>query len=152
MDIIKRHKGLAIVGTLSLILLVIIFIIVKGLFFNENKSTYGDRLNGIVKIDSKIKDKIKDDFKEIKEVEEVSTRTQGKIIYTTIKFKEGTKLAQAKEIANKILTYYDEDVMMYYDFGFFLVENKKVESDEDKKGFVVAGNKHPDNKSISWTE
>ena len=152
MGLIKRHKGLAIIGTLTLILLVIIFIIVKGLFFNENKSVYGDRLNGLVKIDSKTTNKIKDEITALSEVEELSSRTQGKIVYTTIKFKEGTKVAKAKEIANKVLTYYDEEETTYYDFSFYLVENKKVEKEEDKKGFIIAGNKHPDNKTISWTE
>jgi len=152
MNLLKRHKGLAIIGSLSLILLIIIFIIVKDLFFNENKSTYGDRLNGLVEIDTKIKDKVKSELTELNEVEEVSTRLQGKIIYTTIKYKEGTKLAKAKEIANKVLTYYDEEVIAAYDFGFYLVENKKVEKEDDPKGFIVAGNKHPDNKVVSWTE
>ena len=152
MNLIKRHKGLAIIGTLSLILLVIIFIIVKDLFFNENKSAYGDRLNGLIKIDTKIKDKVIDELEELNEVEEVSSRIQGKIIYTTIKYKEGTKVAKAKEIANKVLSYYDEEIIAAYDFGFYLVENKKLEKSDDKKGFIIAGNKHPDNKNISWTE
>ncbi len=150
MNLIKRHKGLAIIGSLSLILLVIIFIILGRMFFNENKSTYGDRLNGVVQVDKSIATKIKDEFKEIKEVEKVTTRTQGKIIYTTITFTEGTKVAKAKEIADKVLTYYNEDIIKAYDFGFYLLES--ISEDSEKNGFVIAGNKHPDNKVISWTE
>ena len=156
MNLIKRHKGLAIVGSLSLILLIIILIIFARLFFGGSNSTYGDRLNNIEKLDKSIKDEIITDFKEMKEVSDISVRTQGKIIYFTIKYAEGTKVAKAKEIANKTLEYYDEDVKNSYDFGYFLVEDVvdatyHEDDEEENKGFLIAGTKHPDNKEISWT-
>lgn len=156
MNLIKRHKGLAIVGSLSLILLIIILIIFARMFFGSSNSTYGDRLNNIEKLDKSIKEEIITDFKEMKEVNEVSVRTQGKIIYFTINYVAGTKVAKAKEIANKTLEYYDDDVKGSYDFGYFLVEDivdaTDHENEEDEnKGFLIAGTKHPDNKEISWT-
>ena len=150
MNLIKRHKGLAIIGSLSLILLIIMFIIVGRMFFNENNSSYGDRLNGLPKVSTTIFTKIEEEYGAMKEVENISSRVQGKIIYTTIKFKDGTKAAKAKELANKILEYYEEETLKMYDFGFYLIENKPADS--KTKGFIIAGNKHPDNKSISWTE
>lgn len=149
MEVIKRHKGLAIVCALTLILLIIIFIIFARMLFGNKDSVYGDRLSGLVKIDTSIKDEIIDDYSEKKEVEDISIRVQGKIIYTTINYKEGTKLATAKDLASKVVGYYDEDTINYYDFGFFLVENM---TDAEKSGFVVAGTKHPDNKDIRWTK
>lgn len=149
MEVIKRHKGLAIVCALTLILLIIIFIIFARMVFGNKESVYGDRLSGLVKIDTSIKDEIIDDYSEKKEVENISIRVQGKIIYTTINYKKGTKLATAKEIAKKIIEYYDEETVNYYDFGFFLVENM---TDTEESGFVVAGTKHPNNKDIKWTK
>lgn len=150
MSVIKRHKGLAIISFLTIILLVVIFLILSRMIFSKNNSTYGDRLNALVEIDKSIKDKIISEYKGKKEVSDISTRTQGRIIYTTIKFTEGTKLDKAKELAEKIISYYDEEVISYYDFGFFLEEI--ITSKEDTKGYIVTGTKHPDNEKVTWTK
>ena len=157
MKLIKRHKGLAIVLCLTLILIIVMFIICARMIFSTGETEYGQRLNGLVKIDSSIKEEIINETKELEQVEDITIRTQGKIIYTTITFKEGTKLAKAKEIANNTLSKYNEEVIGYYDFGYFLKENIEIpEGTEDeekiKEGFVVAGTKHPDNETISWTK
>ena len=162
MNLIKRHKGLAIVGGLTLILVIIMFAIFARMIFSTGDSAYGDRLKGIEKINTKVTKEIIEETKELEQVEDITIRTQGKIIYTTILFKEGTKLTKAKEIANNTLTKYDEEIMKDYDFGYFLKENipepeEKEENKDDKKeevktGFVVAGTKHPDTKSITWTK
>jgi len=153
MNLIKRHKGLAIVGGLSLILIVIMFIICARMIFSTGETEYGDRLKGLVKLDKSITKEIIEETKGIENVEDIEIRTQGKIIYTTIKFKEGTNIDNAKEIANNTLSKYEEAVMGYYDFGFFLKENiTQTEGEEEKKGFTVAGTKHPDTDKISWTK
>ena len=154
MNLIKRHKGLAIVGTLTLILVIIMFIICARMIFSTGETEYGNRLNGLVKIDKNITKEIVAKTKELEEVEDISIRTQGKIVYTTITFKEGTKVSKAKEIASNTLTKYSEEVIGYYDFGYFLTENieKREENEEEKTGFTVAGTKHPDKENISWTK
>lgn len=154
MNLIKRHKGLAIVGTLTLILIVIMFIISARMIFSTGETEYGQRLNGLVKLDKNTTKEIITETNEIEGVEEITIRTQGKIIYTTIIFKEGTKLSKAKEIASNTLSKYSEDVVSYYDFGFFLQENIPESEDEKetKTGFTVAGTKHPDIENISWTK
>jgi len=153
MNLIKRHKGLAIVGGLTLILLVIILMIFSRMFLGSNNSMYGDRLNNIEKLDKSVNSEVVSKVKEVKEVSDISIRIQGKIIYITIKYLEGTKLAKAKEIADKTLEYYDDEIKKSYDFGYFLVEEvkEKTDEDEEKKGFLVSGTKHPDNNEISWT-
>ena len=157
MNLIKRHKGLVLVGTLTLILLAILFIICGRMFFSTGETEYGKRLNGLVKLDKNTTKEIISEISEIEEVEKITIRTQGKIIYTTIIFKEGTKVAKAKEIASNTMNKYSEEVVGYYDFGFFLKENVIVdEEDKDeenvKTGFLVAGTKHPDIENISWTK
>jgi len=162
MNLIKRHKGLAIVGGLTLILVIVMFAIFARMIFSTGETEYGTRLNGLEKISKNVTKEIIEETKELEQVEDITIRTQGKIIYTTIIFKEGTKLTKAKEIANNTLIKYDEEIMKDYDFGYFLKENipepeEKEDDKEDKKeevktGFVVAGTKHPDSKSISWTK
>ncbi len=155
MNLIKRHKGLAIIGTLTLILSIIIFIIFARMFFGSNNSTYGDRLSNIPKLNNETTKKLTDEVAEKEEVSDVSVRIQGKIIYIMIKYDEGTKLSKAKEIATNTLEYFDDEIKASYDFGYFLVEEVSAEEDdeeEEKKGFLAAGTKHPDNDSIGWTK
>lgn len=151
MKLIKRHKGLAIICLLTLILLIIMFAIFSRIIFTGEDSEYGDRLNRLVKIDKEVINKIIEETEELKEVEDITIRTQGKIIYTTITFTETTTKKKAKEIGNKTLTYYDEEVTGYYDFQYFLTQNIEVEDEEEDKSFTIAGTKHPDNEKISWT-
>ena len=127
------------------------------MIFPTGNSVYGQRLNGFVELEDSVTDSVIEEVLELEEVEDVEIRTQGKIIYTTITFKEGTKLAKAKEVASNTLSKYSEDVIGYYDFGYFLKENvldveTESEDTEVKTGFTAAGTKHPDFDSISWTK
>lgn len=150
MNLIKRHKGLAIVGGLSLILLILIIIIFARIIFGKNS----ERFNNLVKLDAEITNKLISETKELEEIADVKVRTEGKTIYLILKYQEGTKISKAKEIANKTLEYYDDEVKNCYDFGYFLVENieEKEEDEEENKGFIITGTKHPDRSEISWTK
>lgn len=151
MKVLKRHKGLAIVGGLTLILLIVIFAIFAKLLLGGSHSEYGDRLKGLVKIPASVTKKVENEIGDMDEVNDISIRTQGKIIYMTITFERSTSKDKAKEIASKTLTYYDEDVINYYDFEYILTQKKDKSDDENTKIFTVAGTKHPDNEKISWT-
>ena len=118
------------------------------MLFTSGESEYGQRLNGLVKIESSLTKEIITEFEEKKEVEELKIRTQGKIIYITIYYKKGTKADTAKSIAAKTLEKYSDEVISYYDFAYFLKENVE----EDAEGFVLAGTKHPNTTAISWTK
>ena len=154
MNVIKRHKSLAIVGGLTLILMIIMLAIFAKLIFTNGDSEYGQRLNGISKINKSTTKEIINEVKSLDEVENIEIRIQGKIIYTTIIFKEGTDLNKAKEIASNTITKYEEKILKDYDLGYFLQENAKDKEETDviEKGFVVAGTKHPDYDKITWTK
>lgn len=152
MNLIKRHKGLAIVGGLALILLIVIFAIFARMLFSSGKGEYGDRLNGLVNIDKSETNKLISEIKDMDEVRKVSVRTQGKIIYMTITFEDDVSKDKAKEIANKTYGYYNEKVVKYYDFEYFLRQQKEVAEGEEDTSFVIVGTKHPNNDYISWTK
>lgn len=143
---IKRNMGLCIVLFLTLILLAFISVIFVKLLKENSENKYGNRLEGIndVKISSETYDSIKTEVMDSGLVTEVSTRLQGKIVYTTIIFKGDTSAGKAKEIANNTLDNYTEDERLFYDFSYFL----KWEGEESDK--VIAGNKHHDLDSIAW--
>lgn len=152
MNLIKRHKGLTIIGGLALILFIILFAIFSRMIFWTGKGEYGDRLNGIVEVSKDTTKKIIDEIKSLDEVENIEIRTQGKIIYTTITFTETTSKDKAKDIAKKTLEYYDEKVLKYYDYEFLLNQKEMLDEEGKDKAFTVFGAKHPEKENISWTK
>ena len=102
MEILKRHKGLTIVGGLAFILLILLIIICSKMFLSKNGGVYGNRLNNIEKIsDGEIK-KVTNAIEEKEEVSSVNIRIQGKIIIINIKYKNSTNKNKALEIANDL--------------------------------------------------
>ena len=151
MKVLKRHKGLAIIGGLTLILLIVIFAIFSRMIFSTGKGEYGDRLNGLKEIPKDVTDKVISETKELEQVEKITVRTQGKIVYTTITFTKDTSKDKAKEIATKTLEYYDEDVINCYDFEFLLTQEEQLDDEGNDKAYTIAGTKHPEKEKISWT-
>lgn len=152
MEVIKRHKGLAIVGSLALILLIILFIIFGRMIFLSEKDAYGNRLNGIVQIDQKETDKMVEEIKKNTEVKDIKVRTQGKIINMTITYNDDVSKDTAKKIAEKTFSYYSEEVIKCYDFGYLLIQDKEVKEDEEDTSFKIAGTKQASREKISWTK
>ena len=69
MNVIKRHKGLAVLLGLALILIGFILVILFKMVIRPKSSVYGDRLNGISDIDSEIMEKVETDLEEMTAVE-----------------------------------------------------------------------------------
>ena len=151
MNVIRRHKGLAIVGGLSLILLVILLIIFSRMIFSTGKGEYGDRLNGIVQVKESLLSEVKESLESQDQVEKASIRIQGKIIYTTFYVTANTSKDKAKEIASKSLEKYSEEIVNDYDFEFLIHQNLEVKENEEDKSYTIAGTKHPNKEKISWT-
>ena len=98
-----------------------------------------------VKISEKTYDGVKKEVEETDLTEEVETRLQGRIVYTTITLKSATTVDKAKEIASNTLDNYTNSELEYYDFSFFL----KWKGEE--KDTVITGNKHHNLDTITWT-
>ena len=151
MKVIKRHKGLAIVGGLTLILLVVIFAVFSRMIFSNGKGEYGDRLNNIVNIPETLTSKVIEEFKTKDEIDDIKIRTQGKIVYITITFGENVGKDTAKDIAGKILELYDDEIKGCYDFEFILTQKEKLDEEGNDTAFTVVGTKHPEKDGVSWT-
>ncbi len=143
-NIIARHKLLFVICLMAFIIVIVLFYIFFSLFIGSN-DPYGDRLKGIsnVNISSKEKKEVQTFLEEKDEVTKSSIRIQGKIIYIHIKVKENITLDKAKEIANETLEKFEDKQKKYYDFGYFLTQDK-----ED--GFVVTGTKNSNSDKIVW--
>ena len=152
MKLIKRHKGLAIILRLTLILLIIIFAIFSRMLFSTGKSEYGDRLNNIVEVKDGLLKEVKGELESLEEVTSANVRIQGKIIYTTINVTKATSKDKAKEIASKTLENYSEEVIECYDFEFLIKQEEEKDEEGNNKSYTIAGTKHPNKEKISWTK
>ena len=149
MKFIKRHKGL-IVALIVFILVFILFIMAYKFFFpDEEKANYGDRLDGIEKVEltKADKDKIIDSQKEISK--STTVRVQGRIIEVNISLNDSANRDQAKESAKKIPESLSEGQKGYYDIQIFV---KKEAETEDKAQFPIIGYKHHTLADITWTK
>ena len=142
----KNNKGFTIIIVLAFILVIILGVIFIRLLSGNSSNKYGNRLDGIedVKITKKVYTGVEEEVMATEAVEEVTTRLQGKIVYTTIVLKSDTGVDKAKEIASNTLDNYSEEQLKYYDFSFFLKWEK-----EDGM-VVITGNKHTNMDSITW--
>lgn len=145
---ISNNKGFTIILLLALILIVILAVIFISLISGGSSSEYGNRLDGIeeVKIDDDVYQGVKDEVMATELAEDVSTRLQGKIVYTTIVLKGDTSVDKAKEIASNTIDNYSEEQLKYYDFSYFLKWNN------DDGMTVITGNRHRNFETITWVK
>lgn len=148
-DLIKRHKLLTIICFLAFIVVIIMMYLFFSMFIGSS-GKYGDRLDGIEKVELSKKDLtgVEESLKENTEVTDISVRVQGKIVYIHIEVTRETSLNRAKELAVIALDKFEEDEKKFYDFGFSLTQVEQ-EGTEDK-GFVITGSKNANLDSVSW--
>lgn len=139
------------------IILILVFILIimlgygayKALSPDEKKAEYGTRLdeNKDHPIDSELFKTITEEIEKDKNVEKVSIRLQGKIIKNEITVVENMSIANAKKVADTILTKYSDDIKSYYSIEFYLLK-----TNEEQNNFPILGMKDPLSKTISWSK
>ncbi len=146
-EIWDSNRIVLVLSFVIIICFVVIFVIGIKLFVGVNSSPYGDRLEGLSEHAIKDEDKssIIDKYKENESVKDVDIHAQGKILYIKINF-EGINLDKAKEIVNKSLETYSEDIKNNYDLEFILLE----ESTEEVPGFTIMGAKNIHRNNVIW--
>ncbi|MBR1717943.1 MAG: hypothetical protein IJ715_01575 [Bacilli bacterium] len=146
MSFIKKHKKLCIVGIILLVLLVLLIVLFKTFSVDYSLDEYGDRLDGIEKVEIKksVSDKLVSEIKDIESVKKVNYRLKGRLVYIEIMFNEDVSIENAKEIAAKSLEYFTDDQKAFYDFEFILTNEKETE------GYPELGSKHKSSDNIVW--
>ena len=144
----KKHKGLIICLGVLLILGIAACIGIKKLVFpDDNKSKYGNRLDGIenVPISDETKNEMKESFLKNENVIDFNYNLTGKIIKITIKVKKETKQDDAKILGDIILKNLSDDQKKFYDIEYSVV------CEEDNDLYPIMGSKHRTSETFSWT-
>ena len=146
MNFIKKHKKLSVIGIAFIILLIVFVILLKTFSVDYSLDEYGDRLEGIEKVEitDKESDKLVKEIKDIEQVKKVNYRLKGRLVYIEITFNEGVSVESAKEIAAKSLDFFTDKQKSYYDYQFILTNEKEAE------GYPELGSKHKSSDNIVW--
>ena len=146
MNFIKKHKKLCIVGFILIVLFVMLVVLLKSFSVDYSVDEYGDRLEGIskVEISSKVSNTLVSEIKKLDQVKKVNYRLKGRLVYIEITFNEEVAVENAREIAEKTLDYFTDKQKEYYDFQFILSNEKDLE------GYPELGSKHKSSENIVW--
>ena len=145
----KNNRVYSILMIISIICIVAILVGVVLYFLGQtSKDKYGNRLEGIEKVEIK-ESKLNDIEKKITENELVKSTDaviRGKLVYITITLNTGTH-ADAESIAQSSLELFSEEEKAFYDIQY-IVDNKdeKIEENFPVMGYIKAGN-----SVIKWT-
>lgn len=146
---IKKHRYTCILLLIFILLVVLALKAREILIPDEGKAAYGERLKDVQKhpISNDIYRKIDEDYAKDNRVLKISHRVQGKIINYFITVEEKVSVKDAKSIGDKIITYFDEDILGYYSVQIYVTKE-----DEAENNFPIIGMKHPLSKNVSWTK
>lgn len=141
---IKKNIFLIIMSLFVLTGITIILVVMFKFFIGGNNE-YGNRLDGIekVKITKKDMSEIETSLEENEMVTQANVRIQGRIVYITIKYKEGINKDQAKQLATSTLEKFSAEELDFYDLGYFLTS-------EGENNFNITGSKKAKKENISF--
>lgn len=117
-------------------------------FFGSSKSSYGDRLEGIEKVEvtDEVKNKVLDALKQDETIIDSSIHTQGKIVYVSLEFAPTVTLVEAESKALTALMNFEQKYQDFYDFHFTL----KNDGAENNEGFLIMGSKNVNGTGLIW--
>lgn len=146
---IKNNKLTVITFIICLIFVILVFAIKLTLFPNEGRAIYGDRLEGIEKVEitSKQQKNIISKLEEKDEVKSVETDIKGRILNVIITVNDDVELDPAKALTSLVVENLEENQTTYYDIQVFI----KKSNEEDTR-FPIIGYKHQDKNEFSWSK
>ena len=148
MSFIRKNKFVIIAIGVFLILVILVFQVVSVFFPKEGKALYGNRLEGIEKVeitDSK-KEQIENSLKEDSITKEANVSVAGKIIEVIVIVQDDTTIDAAKTLSTKVLNSLNENEKNFYDIQVF------IKKDTDANNFPIIGYKHHAKENFSWTK
>ena len=145
---IKKNKYTSIAVVVFIALLLLLFIIYKAVMPSLGTPVYGNRLDGIEKVEitttkmGELDGKIENE----KYVSSCKTNVSGKTVDIVVTVIEKTKPKDAKKITDVILKEFDEEQVAYYDFQVFIKSENSKET-----GYPIIAYKNKSNDNFSYS-
>ena len=147
-NFIKNNKLVVVTFIICVIFVILVFAIKLTFFPDEGRAIYGDRLDGIEKVeitDSDANDVIKS-LEDLDTVKEASTDIKGRVLNVLITVNDDIDLETAKGLTTTITDNLEKKQTSYYDIQVF------ISKDNDDASFPIIGYKHQDKDGFSWTK
>ena len=147
-NFIKNNKVTVIAFIICVIFVILVFALKLTFFPNEGTAIYGDRLDGIEKVeitDSDQKNIIKS-LEEKDEVKNADTDIKGRTLNVLITVNDDVELDSSKALTSSVIDNLKKDQTGYYDIQIF------ISKDNDDTRFPIIGYKHQDKDEFSWTK
>ena len=135
--ILAENRVLLVLGIILVICLVVFCIVAITYFYGASDNVYGNRLDITkeVPLNSNLLKDIESELKSNESVKEASATLKGKIVYINIEFADATKMDDAKQIAEEVITLFNEDELEVYDIQFTITSL----STADFVGYTLMG-------------
>ncbi len=145
----NENRILFVLFLILIVCFIAICLVVFSYFIGSNKSVYGNRLNGEVKISDKQEKDYIDALKSDDMVSDVTWRKGVRTIFITIKFNDKASLVEAESKAVASLEKIEEKVLKYYDINFIIMQDKV--SGDETKGFTIMGSSNVNGSGVVWS-
>ena len=147
-NFIKNNKVTVVAFIICVIFVVLVFAIKLTFFPNEGTAIYGDRLDGIEKVeitDKQQKGIIKS-LEDKDEVKSADTDIKGRTLNVLITVNDDVELDPAKALTSSVIDNLKKDQTSFYDIQVF------ISKDNDDTRFPIIGYKHQNKDGFSWTK
>ena len=147
-NFIKNNKVTVVAFIICVIFVVLVFAIKLTFFPNEGTAIYGDRLDGIEKVeitDKQQKEIIKS-LEDKDEVKSADTDIKGRTLNVLITVNDDVELDPAKALTSSVIDNLKKDQTSFYDIQVF------ISKDNDDTRFPIIGYKHQNKDGFSWTK
>lgn len=149
MKYLKKHRFTTLVIIAFTVVVLIFAFVWRAFFSNGGNPVYGNRLDGIekVEISKKTIDEVSSELKKNDKVKKVTSNISGKTFDIVITVNDDVSLSSAKEIGNNSFSKLSEDQINYYSIQVFIKKD-----DEKKNDFPIIGYKQRGTKTLIWTK
>jgi len=150
MRTIRDNKLIFILGFICLAIVIAILAFAISLIpTNSEEGKYGNRLNDIEKysINTAKVEEMKNTIKEQEGVKNVVYNLNGRLINIIINVEDTLDPNKAKEYAGSVITYFEGDLLTYYDLQVLI--NSEV---EESVNYPKIGYKHKSSDSLVWEQ
>lgn len=148
MKFFKKHKNITLLLIIIVLFVFVYFYLTKIMRNTDSKAIYGDRLDVIENVNVNTDEATKILKEKLADIaDDVSVRTQGRIVNIMVTCKAETSRDQAKASGQGVLESFSEDIRKVYDIQIMYQSANK-----ENTQFPIIGYAHYGKGSISWTK
>ena len=146
MKFVRKHRYLVLIGLIIIAVILALLILKDTVSFDESTAVYGNRLDGIEKVEitKEQKEQVKDVLKD--KTESVTVRVAGKLVNVVIKTNGDVSLEDAKGMGPTVLGIFTDEQKAFYDFQFL------ISNSENETQFPIIGYMQHSRDVITWTK